>query len=151
MATKQDSELIINIATGVVTFRNEETDAQVTSYPISRRHATMIENGDLPAARVCAAIKAKMMANEKFDFDEYAEGLRKLNVRKSALHAEPPKQELSDRSEEMVSDDEIEAAKAQEGEAGEAPAESTAKRRPYTRRVKADEVKLGDSDLGLDK
>lgn len=150
---KQDTELVINTMTGVITFRNEENDAQVTSFPISRRHATMIENGEISAANVCAAIKAKMMANEKFSFDEYAEGLRRLNMRKSALHIDPPKVQLSDRSDEMVDDSDIEkAAKETEtAESEKAVEEAPVKRRSYTRRIKADEVKIDDSDIGVEK
>ena len=108
---KTDSELLINIDTGVITFRNDTNDSHCNCVPISRKHAELVENGELPVATVVAAIKSHLREKRDFDFDAYVEERRKLNVRKSAMRVEERKPELSDRSGEMVSDAEIDAAK----------------------------------------
>lgn len=108
---KADTELVINIDTGVITFRNAENDEHCNCFPIRREHAAMVEKGDLDVATLVAAIKQHVRDKKDFDFDSYITERRKLNVRHTALHVDPPKPELSDRSDEIVSDAEIRAAK----------------------------------------
>lgn len=118
MPAKKDSELVINIDTGVIAFRNQENDAHCNCFPISRKHAEMVEKGSLPVATLVAAIKEHLREKRDFNFDTYIEERRKLNVRKSAMHVEEPKPELADRSDEMVSDADIEKAEKAEAGAG---------------------------------
>ncbi len=106
-----DTELVINIDTGVVTFRNEENDAHCNCFPIKREHAGMVERGELDVATLVDAIKKHVGEKSQFDFDSYLVERRKLNVRHTALHVDLPRPELRDRSEELVSDDEIKSAK----------------------------------------
>lgn len=106
-----DTELVINIDTGVVTFRNEENDAHCNCFPIKHEHAQMLERGELDVATLVAAIKKHVGEKKEFDFDSYLAERRKLNVRHTALHVDPPKPELRDRSAELVSDDDIKEAK----------------------------------------
>lgn len=109
---KADTELVINIDTGVITFRNAENDEHCNCFPIRREHAAMVEKGDLDVATLVAAIKQHVRDKKDFDFDSYITERRKLNVRHTALHVDPPKPELSDRTDELVSDAEIAAVAA---------------------------------------
>ena len=106
-----DTDLVINIDTGVITFRNEENDAHCNCFPIKREHAGMVERGELDVATLVDAIKKHVGEKSQFDFDSYLVERRKLNVRHTALHVDPPKPELRDRSDELVSDDDIRNAK----------------------------------------
>jgi hypothetical protein len=108
---KTDTELLINIDTGVITFRNDTNDTHCNCFPIRREHAAMVEKGELDVATLVAAIKQHVRDKQDFDFDAYIAERRKLNVRHTALHVDPPKPELADRSDELVSDAEIKAAK----------------------------------------
>ena len=108
---KADTELVINIDTGVITFRNEENDTHCNCFPIKREHAAMVDRGELEVKTLVDAIKKHIGEKKSFDFDSYLAERRKLNVRHTALHVDPPKPELADRSDEMVSDAEIKAAK----------------------------------------
>lgn len=112
---KADTELVINIDTGVITFRNEENDAHCNCFPIRREHAALVEKGELDVATLVAAIKQHIHDKKGFDFDTYLAERRKLNVRHTALHVDPPKPELADRSDELVTDAEIKAAKKKAG------------------------------------
>lgn len=115
---KADTELVINIDTGVITFRNEENDAHCNCFPIRREHAAMVENGELDVKTLVDAIKKHIGERKSFDFDSYLNERRKLNVRHTALHVDPPKPELADRTDELVSDAEIAAAKKEAGGGG---------------------------------
>ena len=106
-----DTELVINIDTGVITFRNEENDAHCNCFPIRCEHAQMIERGELDVATLVAAIKKHIGEKQSFDFDSYLAERKKLNVRHTALRVDLPKPELRDRSDELVSDDDLKDAK----------------------------------------
>ena len=107
---KTDTEQVINIDTGVITFRNDENDTHCNCFPIRREHAAMVENGELEVAILVAAIKQHVRDKKDFDFDSYIKERRKLNVRHTALHVDPPKPELPDRSDELVSNAELKKA-----------------------------------------
>lgn len=108
---KTDSDLVINIDTGVITFRNAENDEHCNCFPIKHEHAAMVESGELDVGVLVAAIKRHIAKEQDFDFDKYIAERMKLNVRKTALHVDAPKPELKDRTDEMVSNADIAAVK----------------------------------------
>lgn len=115
---KTDSDLVINIDTGVITFRNAENDEHCNCFPIKREHAAMVENGELDVGVLVAAIKRHLAKETDFNFDNYIAERMKLNVRKTALRVDAPKPELKDRTDEMVSDADIAAVKKEATDSG---------------------------------
>ena len=137
---KADTELVINIDTGVITFRNEENDAHCNCFPIRREHAAMVESGELDVKTLVEAIKKHIGERKSFDFDSYLNERRKLNVRHTALKVEPPAPKLADRTDELVSDAEIAAVKKEaEAAGGDTVAQAVA------------EVSKGSGSLSADK
>lgn len=127
-----DTPLIINIDTGVITFRNEENAQHCNCRPISRKHAEMISRGELEVGPLLAAIKKHMMSAEDFDYDKYTDERRKLNVRHSALHADERAPVEDAKPEEYVTDVEIAAEKKADDPVAAAVSET--KKRPYNRK-----------------
>ena len=127
MAKTKDTPLAYNIDTGVVVFRNSESDAQCNCVPIKREHAAMLERGEISTKALSAAIKSHLKEKRDFDFDKYIEERRKLNVRKAALKIDEPDAALKNRNDELLSDAEIAAAKTADAEPEEpaAPANPT--------------------------
>lgn len=127
MAKTKDTPLAYNIDTGVVVFRNSESDAQCNCVPIKREHAAMLERGEISTKALSAAIKSHLKEKRDFDFDKYIEERRKLNVRKAALKIGEPDAALKNRNDELLSDAEIAAAKTADAEPEEpaAPASPT--------------------------
>lgn len=120
MNDNNNTPLVINIDTGVISFRTEENAAQCNCRPISYKHAKMVESGELEIKALLAAIKKHMMSAEEFDYDEYAAERRKLNVRHSALHADDRKKVEDADAGEYVTDEEIKDAEEKPDDAVEA-------------------------------
>lgn len=147
MAT--DTPLVINIDTGIIAFRTEENALQCNCRPISKRHAQMVESGELELKALLAAIKKHMMSAEDFDYDKYADERRKLNVRHTALHADDRETVKDADASEYVSDAEVEDAKQTTDDAVDAAAREVESAAPKarSRQKKAQAAQVEKSDL----
>lgn len=106
------AKFAINLDTGVICFRNQYIDMQVNVKPIPQEVVDMITSGEVTTKEVVNAIGAKLRDDPDFDFSEYIELKKRLNVRKSAYKIQDTATPLKDRSDEEVSVEEIKAEKA---------------------------------------
>ena len=124
-----NTPLVINIDTGVISFRTNENAEQCNCRPISHKHAKMVEDGELEINALLAAIKKHMMSADDFDYDKYADERRRLNVRHSALHADDRKKVEDASADEYVTDEEIKDATEKHDDAVEAAVKETSTKR----------------------
>ena len=117
---ENNTPLVINVDTGVISFRTEENAAQCNCRPISYRHAMMVESGELELKPLLAAIKKHMMSADDFDYEDYAAKRKLLNVRHTALHADDRVKVEDAKKEDYISDEEIAESAEETGDAVDA-------------------------------